>query len=104
MNRAPMTYEPLAYWRKLHDRGDLSGVGQSGLPASINVWLYRALARNLTRFLDKHKAAIGRPTRVFEIGVGTGYWIDLWRALGAVRIDGCDLISEAVDRLNATYA
>ena len=98
-----MRYEPSDYWQRLHERGDLSGVGQSGLPESINAWLYRALATNLARFIHKHEAAIGQPARVFEIGVGTGYWIDLWRRLGARRVDGCDLVPNAVDRLNAIY-
>ena len=46
-----MPYSAADYWSNLHQRDDLSAVGQSALPPGINTWLYRSLARNLRRFL-----------------------------------------------------
>ncbi len=91
------------YWSALHERDDLSTVGQSGLSPDVNRWLYRTLARNLRAFLGRHGLIRRPPATVFEVGAGTGYWVDTWRSIGAERIDGCDLVPAAVDRLQARY-
>jgi SAM-dependent methyltransferase len=93
-----MPYTPSQYWRDLHVRHDMSAVGQSGLPSAMNLQLYRNLARNLKAFLKRNGVDRIGP-RVFEVGAGNGYWFDLWRELGAQRIDGCDLVPAAVDEL-----
>jgi SAM-dependent methyltransferase len=98
-----MPYAPSEYWRQLHRRDDLSAVGQSALPPGINAWLYRTLARNLGRFVDRH--GVGRTTglRAFDVGSGTGFWVGWWLARGVERVDGCDLVPEAVERLTERF-
>lgn len=98
---ATMPYSPSDYWEQLHRRDDLSAVGQSALPAGINGWLYRTLARNHARFLRRHRLDRPLPGRVFDVGAGTGFWVAWWRERGVAPVDGCDLVAEAVDRLNA---
>lgn len=68
----------------------------------MNLQLYRILARNLRRFLRRH-GCDRIQGNAFEVGAGTGYWIEFWRALGAERVDGCDLVQIAVDDLNARF-
>lgn len=97
-----MPYDPSAEWSRLHARGDLSSVGQSGLPAEFNRWLYRALERRVRWFLKRHGVS-GRARRAFDVGAGTGYWVRLWHELGVERVDGCDLVPAAVERLNAEF-
>ena len=97
-----MPYTPSQYWSRLHDRRDLSAVGQSGLPSTMNAQLYRILARNLRRFLRTHGLERVGPS-VFEVGAGSGYWFELWHELGAERIDGCDLVPAAVEDLNNRF-
>lgn len=97
-----MPYTPSQYWSRLHDRHDLSAVGQSGLPSAMNEQLYRILARNLQSFLRKNRVERVGPD-AFEVGAGSGYWFDLWHALGAERIDGCDLVPAAVDDLASRF-
>lgn len=97
------TYEPQEYWTRLHREGTLRSVGQSGLPVELNVWLYRALERNLKAFLRRHGLLDPVPRRVFEIGAGTGYWTPLWLGLGVEQVDGCDLAPEAVARLRERF-
>ncbi|MHB8959126.1 MAG: class I SAM-dependent methyltransferase [Candidatus Limnocylindrales bacterium] len=92
---APRAYDPAAYWGGLHQRHDLSAVGQSGLPPGINAWLYRSLARTLRGFLRRN--GVTSPASAFDVGIGTGYWVRFWRSLGASVVDGCDLVPEAVD-------
>ena len=103
MIRAPMPYSPTDYWQELHRRDDLSAVGQSALSAGINGWLYRTLARNFGRFVRRHGLDRPVPSRVFDVGAGTGFWVGWWRAQGAARVDGCDLVPEAVERLNERF-
>jgi SAM-dependent methyltransferase len=97
-----MSYDPRDHWSRLHARGDLSSVGQSGLPADLNAWLYRALERRVRWFVAGHRVLDG-VTSVFDVGAGTGYWVRVWHDLGAARVDGCDLVPAAVDRLDAEF-
>jgi SAM-dependent methyltransferase len=90
-------YIPQEYWDSLHGRNDLSAVGQSGLPAHFNAWLYRNGARNLDGFLAR--SLIGRPASVYDVGAGTGYWVAYWIRRGA-RVAGSDLVETAVSRLS----
>ena len=96
-----MSYSHVEYWRNLHDRTDLSAVGQSALPGNINVWIYRTKARNLKRFARRHGLA-KKGGRMLEVGVGTGYWVPMWKKLG-YRVDGCDLVQVAVDRVQRAH-
>ena len=99
---ASMSYDPSDHWSRLHARGDLSSVGQSGLPADLNTWLYRALERRVRWFVRRHHALHG-VTSVFDVGSGTGYWVRVWHDLGVARVDGCDLVPAAVERLQAEF-
>jgi len=97
-----MTYDPRDHWSRLHARGDLSSVGQSGLPADLNTWLYRALERRVRWFIRRHRALDG-VTSVFDVGSGTGYWVRVWHNLGVPRVDGCDLVPAAAERLETEF-
>ncbi len=98
-----MPYSANDYWSELHRRADISAVGQSGLPIEINRWLYRILARNLRAFVRRRGLVSPAPARMFEVGSGTGEWIPFWHGLGVARIDGCDLVPAAVERLNERF-
>lgn len=95
-------YDPQDHWSRLHARGDLSSVGQSGLPADLNAWLYRALERRVRWFARRHRL-IDPTSTVFDVGAGTGYWVRVWHDLGAPRVDGCDLVPAVVDRMNGAF-
>ena len=97
-----MSYDPRDHWSRLHARGDLSSVGQSGLPADLNTWLYRALERRVRWFIRRHRVLDGA-SAAFDVGSGTGYWVRVWHDLGIARVDGCDLVPEAVERLEAAF-
>ncbi|MDQ3128604.1 MAG: class I SAM-dependent methyltransferase [Chloroflexota bacterium] len=98
-----MPYSASDYWTDLHRRDDISAVGQSALPPAINRWLYRILARNLRAFLGRTGLVAAPPARMFDAGSGTGEWLPFWRELGIARIDGCDFVPAAVDRLNTRH-
>jgi len=96
------SYDPRDHWSRLHARGDLSSVGQSGLPADLNGWLYRALERRVRWFVRRHHLLDG-VRAAFDVGAGTGYWVRVWHDLGVPRVDGCDLVPTAVERLEAAF-
>lgn len=98
-----MPYTPIDYWARLHERDDLSAVGQSGLPPAINRWLYRALERNVEAFLRRNGLTRPFPDPVFDAGAGIGFWVNAWHRRGATRVDGCDLVPDAVTRLNERF-
>ncbi len=98
-----MALDPRAYWTSLHDRKDLSAVGQSGLSVALNAWLYRALEGRVSRYLHERRVLDGI-TRAFDVGAGTGYWVNAWHHRSVARVDGCDLIDAAADALNARFA
>jgi SAM-dependent methyltransferase len=97
-----MPYTPSQYWSKLHDRRDLSAVGQSGLSNEMNQQLYRILGRNLRWFFRRHGVTRLGPTAL-EVGAGSGYWLGMWREYGASRIDACDLVPAAVQDLKERF-
>lgn len=41
---------------------------------------------------------------MYEVGAGTGHWVDHWRNHGVIHIDGCDLSEIAVEALNRRYS
>jgi SAM-dependent methyltransferase len=86
------------YWEGQHRRGGLRSVGQSGLSEGLNRWLYRTGERTLTRFTREIDL-----NRMFEAGAGTGYWTSYWLSRGSERVDGCDLVPVAVERLNERF-
>ena len=85
------------YWEE-RLRGDytLGGVGYQGLGEAFNRWGYRARRRVFLRAL-RARAAPG--ARVLDVGSGTGFYLDLWRELGAASITGSDLTAVAAERL-----
>jgi SAM-dependent methyltransferase len=97
-----LSYSHKDYWRDLHQRKDLSAVGQSALPEGVNKWIYRSTRRNLNRFARRHNLTASDPRRMLEVGVGTGYWVDFWQKLGWT-VDGCDLVPAAIDALKQQY-
>jgi 2-polyprenyl-3-methyl-5-hydroxy-6-metoxy-1,4-benzoquinol methylase len=97
-----VSYSYQDYWRALHQRKNLSAVGQSSLSEDINKWIYRSTRRNLSRFARRHNLRAKGSRRMLEVGVGTGYWVDFWQKLGWT-VDGCDLVPAAVDALTQRH-
>lgn len=96
-----MAYDPQEYWDHLHARGDLSAVGQSSLPVSLNRLLYAALERRVRWFARRHR--LFPVEQAFDVGAGTGYWVRVWHLLGARHVDGCDLAERAVSQLEDAF-
>ena len=100
---APSDVDPAAYWERQHEATTLRAVGQAGLPEELNRWLYRIGRRNVLAFLTRNGIRTLDGLTVFDVGSGTGYWAATWLSMGATRVDGCDFVAGAVERLREQY-
>jgi len=90
------------YWTdRLEETFSLGGVGWLGLSEPFNRWMYRVRRRLFLRAAAR--AVSGTPARVLDVGSGTGFYVDLWHALGVAHVTGADLTRVAVDRLGTRY-
>jgi SAM-dependent methyltransferase len=90
-----------AYWEsRLAERFSLEGVGYVGLGGPFNVWMYRVRRAVVRRRARRLLAGRAGP-RVLDVGSGTGFYLDLWRELGATSVTGSDITETAVERLRA---
>jgi SAM-dependent methyltransferase len=96
------TFDPQQYWSdRLEHRFSLEGVGWLGLGESYNRWMY-AVRRRVFRRTIRGRVDVTR-ARVLDIGSGTGFYVGLWRELGAPDITGSDLAGVAVERLRLRF-
>jgi SAM-dependent methyltransferase len=90
------------YWEhRLAEHESLSGVGWIGLGESFNRWMYRVRARVFSAAVRREADTAPADMKVLDIGSGTGFYLDLWRRLGAGAITGSDFTNVVVERLRA---
>ncbi len=89
-------YENDRYWnQRLEKDFSLSGVGHAGVGLAFNRWAYRVRRAVLLRTLRASGISI-QNSRILELGFGTGFYLDLWRSLGAAHVSGFDITDIAV--------
>lgn len=98
-----MSYDPRSYWQDRY-KGELSlqSSGHRDLPAAYNLWLYKRKRQVLSKALRQ----IGRPiagARVLEIGVGTGAYVEFFRAERASRFVGTDITPQTIGLLKQKF-
>lgn len=92
-------FDPKAYWENRLSRDFTpGGVGYLGLGRNYNRWLYRVRRRVFLRMM-RQVDMTWSACRVLDVGSGTGFYVALWRELGAQSVTGSDLTSVAVERL-----
>jgi 2-polyprenyl-3-methyl-5-hydroxy-6-metoxy-1,4-benzoquinol methylase len=97
-------FDPRQYWeRRLDEEYTLDGVGYSGFGERFNGWMYRVRRHVFLRSARRFLGDRGR-RRVFDVGSGTGFYVDRWHELGVAAVTGSDLTETAVSRLRQTYA
>ena len=91
------------YWEeRLRSHEGLTGVGYASLPESFNRWMYRVRRRVFDRVLDRLGVDPGS-ARVLDIGSGTGFYLERWKAAGAAEIEAVDISATAVERLRSRF-
>ena len=84
------SFDPERYWSdRLEQRFSLGGVGWLGLGEPYNRWMY-AVRRRVFRRVIRDRLDLPR-ARVLDVGSGTGFYVSLWRELGAGAVTGSDL-------------
>jgi SAM-dependent methyltransferase len=97
-----MSYRPREFWeQRLAEQFDLRGTGETALSLDYNRACYTLRAEVLTRALARAGATV-RDARVLDVGCGTGFWTEYYRARGA-RYTGVDIAQVSIDRLAARY-
>jgi SAM-dependent methyltransferase len=95
-SKAP-AYENDQYWnQRLEREFSLAGVGHTGVGLAFNGWAYQVRRRVLCRTLRQQGLNIAG-ARVLELGFGTGFYLNLWRELGAAHVSGFDITEIAVE-------
>lgn len=94
-----MSADEATYWNERHAADDsLDAVGWAGLGRAFNGWMY-AVRRHVFRRAVHAHVPLGGDARVLDVGSGTGFYLDVWRGLGATSVAGSDRSTVAVERL-----
>jgi len=91
------------YWEtRLQQNWGLHGVGHLSYGMHYNRWLYKVRRHIFNREMKRlHCKWMG--CDILDVGSGTGFWIDIWKALGVRSITGSDVTQVAVDRLRQMH-
>jgi len=96
-------FDAKSYWEtRLRQHPGLCGVGNTRMGKPYIQWLYRVRRTVFLRLLGSLGTDFSR-ARIFDIGSGTGFYLELWKELGVSSIAGCDLTEIAVSRLRSKF-
>lgn len=99
-----VAYDPGQYWnQRLEKEFSLAGVGHSSVGLRFNRWAYRVRRHNLLRALYAHDVNL-KNARALELGFGTGFYLDIWRAEGVKHVLGYDIAEIAVNSAREAFA
>jgi SAM-dependent methyltransferase len=97
-NKTTETFDAERYWSsRLEQSYSVEGVGYLGMGEAYNRWMYGVRRRVFSRVV-RENVELPR-ARVLDVGSGTGFYVELWRSLGATNVTGSDLSPVAVERL-----
>jgi SAM-dependent methyltransferase len=94
----PVEYDnQLPYWeQRLGPDVSLKSVGHNGLSNSFVSWLYRVRRR---RFMNVVAPLMRSNMRVLDVGSGGGFYVGIWKQLGAKDITATDLTEASIKAL-----
>ena len=103
MSSLAKPFDPRGYWEQRHARHPgREGVGHAGLGEGLNRWMSRVRARVFARAVAPWLP--GLPSRrVLDVGSGTGFYLRLWRRLGAGPLAATDIADTALGRLRERF-
>jgi SAM-dependent methyltransferase len=91
------------YWEhRLQKNWGLHGVGHISYGVPYNRWLYKVRRHIFSRETRNIPVEWNRAD-VLDVGSGTGFWIEAWKALGVRSVTGSDITHTSVERLRKAY-
>jgi len=91
------------YWEnRLKENYSLDGTGFQSLGEHYNRWMYRIRKAVVRRSVIRTLSAL-HDLEVFDIGSGTGFYVEMWLKLGARGVTGSDITDVAVLNLRNKY-
>jgi len=95
--------DPGEYWQnRLTANYSLDGTGFQTLGQQYNKWMYR-IRKAIVKRVVKRAISELNGKDVFDIGSGTGFYIEMWIKLGASGVIGSDITDVAVLNLRQNY-
>jgi SAM-dependent methyltransferase len=96
-------YDPEAFWEsRLRGRFDIASAGFRGIGKTFNEALYRQRVVVLRRAIRRFRLPVAG-TDVVELGPGTGFYVERWRAWKVASVVGLDITTVVPERLSATF-
>ena len=94
-----MDSSPQSYWADRLEGGGISQVGRIGLSNRLNAAMYAVVRRHAVSML--RQAGVKADGRALDVGVGWGFWLRTWHALGFPTVDAVDFVEASVARVRA---
>lgn len=94
--------EPRNYWQERHSRTDLSTVGFIGFGIPFNFWMYKIRAVVFNSIIRQQKLDFSKE-KVLDVGSGSGFYLQQFKALKAADLSGSDFSDKAVRKLRTTF-
>lgn len=99
----PASYDAESFWeQRLRGRFDVAAAGYRGLGRSYNDALYRQRAVVLKRAVSRYRLPVA-DADVVELGPGTGFYVERWKAMGVRSLVGLDITSVVPERLSVAF-
>ena len=98
-----MRYQPKIYWEeRLRQNFSLKNTGHIGFSLLYNNWSYKAKVRALQKVLSNLEVNCEGKS-VLDIGCGTGFWIEFYKAKGATSLVGFDITNISIEKLKEKF-
>src|ERR1041385_9088689 len=96
-------FDAVSYWEnRLQGNVALEKIGYLGLGRQYNQWLYRVRQAVFRRTVKSLNVDLGQCS-VLDVGSGSGFYIQQWKAFGAKKLVGLDLTTAAVEHLRGEF-
>lgn len=91
------------YWtQRIENDFDLSTIGYKGLGVKYNNWLYHKRAKVVNNVIRNY-LNIDDNLKIIELGVGDGFFVNLWKQKGVKNLIGIDITEQSVSTLSQIY-
>ena len=93
-----------AYWQsRVGSDADLAVVGHRSMGPAYNAEIYARRIEALEDMLDRNRVARLDELELLDVGCGSGFYTEYWRASGVTNYTGIDISRATIERLALEY-